>query len=295
LPSAVSSTSEPRAPLSGLDALGAAHVAGVVVTHEGVVSEYGEVERAFPLASVTKLLFAYSALVAVEEETIALDEPCGPPGATVAHLLAHASGLAFEGPAVPVAAPGTRRIYSSTGFEVLGSYLERASGLDSTTYLDEAVFAPLGMGASRLFGSVAKDAEASASDLARLCVELLAPTLISTSTLEMACAIAFPGLVGVLPGYGRQTPCDWGLGVELRDHKSPHWTGSTNSPQTFGHFGQSGTCLWVDPVSGVALVLLSDRPFGDAHIATWPGIADAVLSTFAGGLPVGSAPPRSQP
>jgi CubicO group peptidase (beta-lactamase class C family) len=281
------------APLSGLDALGASHVAGIVVTHAGVVSEYGETERVFALASVTKLLFAYAVLVAIEEGTVALDEPSGPPGATVAHLLAHASGLPFEGRPVPVAAPGTRRIYSSVGFDVLGSHLERASGLSSAAYLDEAVFSPLGMGASRLEGSVAKDAEASAQDLARLCAELLSPTLIARSTLDLARNVAFPGLSGVLPGYGRQSPCDWGLGLEIRDHKSPHWTGSTNSPQTFGHFGQTGTCLWVDPISGVALVLLSDRPFSETHQAVWPGIADAVLATFAGSLPTGPGPART--
>ena len=57
----------------------------------------------------------------------------------------------------------------------------------------------------------------------------------------------FPGLVGVLPGFGRMDPNDWGLGFELRDAKSPHWTGARNSPRTFGHFGGSGTFLWVDP------------------------------------------------
>ena len=47
-------------------------------------------------ASVTKLVTALAALVAAEEGVIDLDEPAGPPGSTVRHLLAHASGLPFE-------------------------------------------------------------------------------------------------------------------------------------------------------------------------------------------------------
>ena len=69
----------------------------------------------------------------------------------------------------------------------------------------------------------------------------------------------FPGLVGVLPDVGRMDPNDWGLGVELRDAKTPHWTGARNSPRTFGHFGGSGTFLWVDPERGRG-ARLPDRP-----------------------------------
>ena len=55
--------------------------------------------------------------------------------------------------------------------------------------------------------------------------------------------VQFPGLTGVLPGFGVQRPNDWGLGFEIRDAKSPHWTGSANSGRTYGHFGQSGTFI----------------------------------------------------
>jgi CubicO group peptidase (beta-lactamase class C family) len=86
----------------------------------------------------------------------------------------------------------------------------------------------------------------------------------------------------VLPGYGRHDPNDWGLGFELRDHKHPHWTGSRNSPRTFGHFGRTGTFLWVDPDAGLALAVLTDRDFGDWAIDAWPVLADAVLAEFDG-------------
>src|SRR5690606_26976498 len=72
------------------------NAAGALVTDAGVVATHGDVDRVYELASVTKLLVSRAVLVAVEEEAIALDEPAGPPGATVAHLLAHASGIAFD-------------------------------------------------------------------------------------------------------------------------------------------------------------------------------------------------------
>ena len=81
----------------------------------------------------------------------------------------------------------------------------------------------------------------------------------------------------MLPGLGRFDPLDWGLGFELRDEKDPHWTGSRNSPATFGHFGASGTFLWVDPVADLALACLTERPFGPWALAAWPALSDAGL------------------
>jgi CubicO group peptidase (beta-lactamase class C family) len=118
-------------------------------------------------------------------------------------------------------------------------------------------------------------------DLLVLARELREPTRIAQETLDEARAVQFPGLVGVLPGFGRQEPNDWGLGFELRDAKSPHWTGARNSPQTFGHFGRAGTFLWVDPAAGVALACLTDLAFGDWAAEAWPRLADAVLSEVA--------------
>jgi CubicO group peptidase (beta-lactamase class C family) len=93
--------------------------------------------------------------------------------------------------------------------------------------------------------------------------------------------VQFPGLVGVLPGFGRQEPNDWGLGFELRDAKSPHWTGARNSARTFGHFGRSGTFLWVDPEARLALGVLTDLDFGDWAAEAWPRLSDAVLARGA--------------
>src|SRR2546425_457645 len=75
-------------------------------------------ERVFPWASVTKLATALAVLVAAEEGVVDLDDAAGPPGSTIRHLLAHASGLPLDGGA-PIAEPGRRRIYSNAGFEAL--------------------------------------------------------------------------------------------------------------------------------------------------------------------------------
>ena len=264
-----------NAALATLDDWPAAHAAAAVVAVDGTVAEHGPVERPFPLASVTKLLTTMAVLVAVEEGTVALDDPAGPADATVAHLLAHASGLGPDG--TVLAAPGTRRIYSNAGFELLAAHLATAARMPFATYALEAIIAPVGLSATSVDGSPASGAVSTVSDLARLAAELLAPSVLAGSTLAAATSVAFPGLDGVLPGFGRQSPNDWGLGFEIRGHKAPHWTGEHNDPTTFGHFGQSGTFLWVDPVAVRALVCLTDHAFGPWAAEAWPALSDQVL------------------
>jgi CubicO group peptidase (beta-lactamase class C family) len=246
-----------------------------VVDATGEREATGPVDEPLAWASVTKLLTALAVLVAVEEGTVGLDDLAGPPGATVRHLLAHAAGLGPDG--AVLAPPATRRIYSNAGYEVLAGVVAEAAGLPFTTYLDEAVLKPLDLPDTTLEGSPAAGAAGPAADLLRLGRELLAPTVVAPATLAEATAVAFPGLVGVLPGFGRMEPNDWGLGFELRDAKQPHWTGARNSPRTFGHFGRSGTFLWIDPEQGLALGVLTDEPFGDWAAAAWPALSDAVL------------------
>lgn len=245
-----------------------------------VVGSHGPQDAPLRLASVTKLLSAYAVLLAVQEGALEFDQPAGPPGATVRHLLAHASGLAFDTPQV-VVAPGARRIYSNAGFEVLAETLESCSSITFPDYLAGGVLRPLGMSSTRLVGSAAAGAVSTCADVARFAAELLAPQLLAPAILAEATLVAYPGLDGVLPGYGLQRPNDWGLGFELKDHKSPHWTGSRNSPRTFGHFGQSGTFLWVDPAAGLACIALTNRDFGPWAREAWPAFTDRVLAELA--------------
>ena len=245
--------------------------AAVAVTGAAEAS-VGDRARRFPWASVTKVATAVAFLVAAEEGIVDLDEPAGPPGSTFRHLMAHASGLPFDHGA-PIARPGARRVYSNFGFEVAAAFVEERAGMPFTDY-----FAHVWGGTTAvLSGSAGSGVEGTLDDLLALAHELREPRRVAAETLEEACTVQFPGLVGVLPGFGRQEPNDWGLGFELRDAKSPHWTGARNSPRTFGHFGRSGTFLWVDPDAGVALGVLTDRPFGDWAADAWPRLADAVL------------------
>jgi CubicO group peptidase (beta-lactamase class C family) len=255
--------------------------AAAVVGPEGVLAATGPTDAAFALASVTKPLAALAMLVAVEEGAVELADPADEaliPGATLRHLLAHASGLAPER-ALRSFPPAVRRVYSNVGIELAGSLVEAATDMSFASYLDEAVVRPLGLTATTLPGSPARDGRSSVADLARVLQELLAPTgLLHPDTLTDLGTVQYPGLRGVLPGFGGQDPNDWGLGFEIRGHKSPHWTGSANSPGTYGHFGQSGTMLWIDPAAGIGLVALTDRGFGPWAAQAWPALADSVLA-----------------
>ncbi|PXY19210.1 serine hydrolase domain-containing protein [Prauserella muralis] len=257
------------------------NAATAVVSADGtLLGSHGDTARTFPLASVTKLLTAYTALIALEEGVVELDTPAGPEGATIRHLLAHTAGLSFNEHKV-LSPPGRRRMYSNAGFEQLADALAEHSGIAFADYQQEAVFGPLKLANTRLDGSPAAGAVSTVDDLVAFARELQRPTLLAPSTVAEATQVVFPGLSGVLPGFGHQQNNDWGLGFEIRDHKDPHWTGRRSSPRTFGHFGQSGTFLWADPDAGAACVVLTDRTFGPWAAEAWPAYTDAVLSELS--------------
>ena len=252
----------------------------LVVTQDGqVIARAGDVDAVHPLASVTKPLVVWSALVAVDRGLLALDDLAGPglPGATIAHLMSHSSGVAFDSPAV-LAAPGTRRVYSNFGIEILGQRLQEATATPLEAWVETTVLEPLGMASVLVPGSPAYSGSGTAADLSVFARELAAPRLVSADLAALARTPFLPQLDGVLPGYGRQVPNGFGLGLEVRGHKSPHWTGSRNSPATFGHFGQSGSFVWVDPVAGRQAVFLGEQPFGAVHKASWPALCDQILA-----------------
>ncbi|SEH74694.1 CubicO group peptidase, beta-lactamase class C family [Mycolicibacterium rutilum] len=271
--------------MSALDAIAewpVPNAAAAVVGPSGVLAEHGDTRRRFALASVTKPLAARAAQVAVEEGAVALDTDAGPAGSTIRHLLAHTAGYSMH-EAKTMAEPGKRRVYSNYGFAVLAETIEKATDIAFDRYLTEAVFEPLAMTDSTLDGGAAAagyGVTSTVADLAAFAGDLLRPATVSAELHAEATSVQFPGLDGVLPGFGVQRPNDWGLGFEIRDDKSPHWTGSANSPATYGHFGQSGTFLWVDPRADLALVVLTDRDFGEWAYELWPALSDEVLREF---------------
>jgi len=280
--------------LRQIDTWDVPNAAAAVLGREGELGSRGDRERVYRLASVTKLMTALACLVAAEEGVVDLDAPAGPPGSTIRHLLAHASGLPFEGAGPPLARPGTRRIYSNVGFEMLADAVAGRAEMPFDQYLHAAVFEPLRMSRCELLGSPAAGVHASLDDLVRFARELQSPTLVAAETLAEATSVQFPGLAGILPGVGRYDPLDWGLGFELKDAKNAHWSGSRTSPPAFGHFGGSGTFLWVDPEPGIACVCLTDREFGPWALDAWPRLSDEVLEESGRGTS-SSQPPGDEP
>ncbi|RMG97938.1 MAG: class A beta-lactamase-related serine hydrolase [Deltaproteobacteria bacterium] len=125
----------------------------------------------YDLASLTKPLATTTlAAIALSAGRLRLDD--APPqdlvpqlaGATLGHLLCHASGLPAHVPfyveaagvepgvvwrglraTAPVASPGTKVLYSDLGFMVLGAWLERVFDASLGTAFEDRVAAPLGL------------------------------------------------------------------------------------------------------------------------------------------------------
>lgn len=258
-------------------------VAVGVTDPDATIATHGPVDLVLPVASLTKPLAAYACLVAIQDGELHLDEPAGPPGTdaiTVRHLLAHASGLPPDEDG-PVSAPEQRRIYSNHGYDLLGALVADRVGRPFAEHLDLEVLQPLGMSDTSLDGSPAHAANSTVTNLLAFARELLDPTLLDADLHAVATTVAFPGLDGVLPGYGRQSPNDWGLGLEIRADKDPHWTGTRFAPSTFGHFGRSGSYLWIEPTRRLASASLADQDFGPWAVACWPPFGDAILEALS--------------
>lgn len=245
-----------------------------------VIWEQGDLERVFSLASVTKILTSVAVHLGVAQGLFSLSTPAGPPQSTVAHLLAHASGLAVEGDGSKVAARvGSRRIYSNQGYELLGQLVSDATGSSIERFLGQMFFEESGIRGIALPGSPAASGRSNVLDLSLVLQELIEPQVLPAAVVEQMKTPAFPGLRGILPGYGPKEDNLWGLGPEIRAHKDPHWTAPEAAPSTFGHFGVSGSFLWVDPIRKIGAVFLGEEPFGQWHKENWPRLNQLILES----------------
>jgi len=256
--------------------------AGVIVRdRSGVLGRAGTTDLVLPVASLSKPLTAATVLLAAADGIVDLDESVGPTadqGATLRHLLAHAAGLGAEA-GERTLAPGSRRIYSNWGYEVAADFVAQRAGRPFWNVMRERLTGPLGMQDTALEGSPAHGVRSTVDDLGAFVAELLVPQYLDTTTHGLLTTLAYPGLDGVLPGYGRQRPNDWTLGLEVRATKDPHWSGPKLSPGTVGHFGRTGSLIWADPTHGLALASLSGRDFGDWAISGWPALNDAIVTS----------------
>jgi hypothetical protein len=256
------------------------------------------VERSFPWMSVTKFLVALAFWrQSRHAPVLSLNTPVGSPaapGVNLVDLLSHCSGLPFDAPETApdrprlgvqlgisrpdarAITPFTKRIYSNYNFELAGAIAEKVMGKPWTDWVRETVLEPLGMSGTILSHSPAWGAVGPVSDLARLAGELLCPEAgvlgFTEQDLDIFCAPQHPGLRGLLPGYGPQKDNLWAAGVELHGVKSPHYLPASFPPEVFGHFGQSGSFIWVDRAAGVAGAFLGAQKFGPAHRALWPDL-----------------------
>ena len=271
------------------------NVAAAVVIDGAPVASHGPTARSFRLASIAKTITAWAALIAVEEGIIDLDTVVAPDAnaATLRHLLAHAGGYPFDGPD-PIVSIERKRIYSNTGIEVAARAVAAAADMPFGEYLRFGVLEPLGMASTELRGSPAHAMWSNVEDLTRFMAEVTTPKLLSPEMAASAIRPHFPSLGGIVPGVGRFDTCPWGMGFEVRGDKSPHWTGSRNSAAAVGHFGGSGTLMWIDeaalPDRTIGLVALTDRPFDEwsaEALRFWPQLSDAVLEQAIAGIEPG--------
>lgn len=273
---------------------------GTVATWIGC-STPNVLEQSFKWMSVTKFLVAVSfwiqSLPKMGVDALSLDSPVGTPVSaevSLRDLLAHCAGLPFDAPIADTTAvnetiqmgvalgiaqphervicPFTKRVYSNYGFEIAGQIVQKRLGETWINWVHRVLLTPLGMGDTKLAGSPAWGATGPVLDLAKLAAEILSPrkTGLSAEDIERFTLPVHPGLRGILPGYGHQRDNLWGIGVELHGSKSPHYLPESFPPEVFGHFGQSGTFIWIDQMSGVAGVFLGERNFGAPHKTFWP-------------------------
>ncbi len=215
----------------------------------------------------------------------------------------------------PVRPPATRRVYSNEGYAVLGALLGAATGIGHAEYVRRAVFEPLGMDAyiglpepeypralevrepglaapgvalfnSRAWrsrGTAAGGGFATLDAYLRFVGMLLrrgAP-LMAGETFDEFAAVQYPGLAGGIESFLTWETADWGLGCDIRDAKSPHWTGGRVAPSTLSHFGASGTLFFADLEHEVGLVCLANRGTYSGwpmRPGGWPDLCDGVVA-----------------
>lgn len=241
------------------------------------IVEFGDLQAVRPWASVSKAAVALAFAIEVEWELHTYEEVMGPRGATLANLLSHSGGLGLE-ESDPTCDVGTKRVYSNIGFDSAVAAIVGEN--PAANWLDNRIFTPYGMNSTTLTGRPSSGVEGSTEDLLRLAIGWMRPDAISKEMRNRVIRPYMPDLDGVVPGFGRFSPCPWGLGVEVRGEKN-HWMGDW-LPTSFGHFGQSGALLLLNVDEKIGVVATSTEPFGPWAQELWPTWTSAVRSLALG-------------
>ncbi len=190
-------------------------------------------------------------------------------------------------------APRTRVVYGNIGFGLLALAVERVTHNDFAATLRQLVLQPLGI--EGYLGDEPPRAPMKIADVrsryantayepfnSRYYRALALPwsQLVTTPQDALKLVRAYAGLprdflsdalrheavqnqTDDLPGgYGgvfEYEKCAWGLGVDIKGAKKPHWTPPSASPRTFGHAGASGCVVWHDPDAKVTWSIFGAR------------------------------------
>jgi len=247
---------------------------GGVVTR---VAEAGDLDEVRAWASISKMVVSLAFGVESDWELQRFDQPVGPPGSTLANLLSHSSGLGLEqdDPVVPV---GTQRMYSNYGVDLAVESIIGDNTADN--WLQQRVFRPFGMNTAKLEDRPSSGVVGSTNDLARLAVAWLRPDGIAKETRNHLITTYAPQLDGFVPGFGKFSPCPWGLGPEIRGDKH-HWMGDWPAA-SFGHFGKSGSLILLNADEQIGLVATSTEAFGGWATKIWPTWTSAMRTLALG-------------
>ncbi len=219
--------------------------------------------------------------------------------------------------ATPLAGPPRMRVtYSNVGFGLLAIVVERVAGHSFATALAELVLVPLGIEGylgleperppAWVVGELGEHAGTPLSPYnSAFWRQLSLPWggLITTAAGALSLVRAFAGVPadflpsallaeatrdqtdglsgGLVSGVLEWPHCPWGLGVELRGDKMPHFSPAEASPTSFGHAGASGCLAWCDRAAGVAWAMLGCRTF-ESWWQGWSAIAGAFLAPLLG-------------
>lgn len=229
------------------------------------VVESGDLSAVRPWASVSKMAVAMAFGVEMDWGLHAYSEMVGPRGANFANLLSHSSGLGLEegDPVVPV---GTKRVYSNYGVDLAVAAV--VGDNSASEWLEDRVFVPLGMTSTSLDGRPAAGVHGSTEDMAELAIAWLRPDLLGAPTRDRMIRPYIADLSGIVPGFGRFSPCPWGMGPEVRGDKD-HWMGDWPTT-SFGHFGMSGSLMLLNVEEGIGVVATTTEDFGPWAAALWP-------------------------
>ena len=221
----------------------------------------------------------------------------------------------------PTAPPGTHFAYSDINFILLGELVHRLSGQMLSDYARQQIFLPLGMKetlfqppaslvpriapterltpngiplrgivhdeTSRYMGGVAGHAGlfSTADDLARFCQMMLAKGVLNGTRLYSPLTVE----KFITPQTPPDQPILRGLGWDIDSPFSGN-RGELFPIGSYGHTGFTGTSIWIDPVTGTYVILLTNsvHPYRRAAITGLRGrlatITAAALGVDAPGV-----------